>query len=125
MDIAIQFIFDIKDAFQHLIPSFVALADGTAEKQEMINVLGFTAGLLSSYGFVPQVIQTVKTKDTRSFSLQMCIVNTFAVSLWLLFGIVLNSVWMQLWNMLIFISFATILFYKVSAVMSGREPLRV
>ena len=76
-----------------------------------IELLGLAAAFLTTFGFVPQVIKMVKTKDTSSISLSMYVVLVTGVSLWLVYGILLqrpaiilaNSVSMllQLWIIII------------------------
>ena len=76
-----------------------------------IELLGFAAAFLTTFGFVPQAIKIFKSKDTSSISLSMYVVLLLGVSLWLVYGILLqrpaiilaNSVSMilQLWIIII------------------------
>ena len=54
-----------------------------------IELLGIGAAFLTTFGFIPQVIKMVRTKDTSSISLSMYIVLVIGVSLWLVYGILL------------------------------------
>lgn len=49
------------------------------------------AAVLTTLGFVPQVVKMVKTKDVSSISLSMYLVLISGVLLWLIYGIYLKS----------------------------------
>ena len=48
--------------------------------------VGLAAGCLTTFGFLPQVLKSWKTKSTRDISLPMCIVLFFGVVLWLIYA---------------------------------------
>ena len=50
-------------------------------------VVGLCAGLLTTVSFLPQVIRTVKTKSSRDLSLGMVLLVMAGILLWLIFGI--------------------------------------
>ncbi|MDQ3698871.1 MAG: SemiSWEET transporter [Gemmatimonadota bacterium] len=54
----------------------------------MIHYLGYFAGLLTVGSFLPQVIRTWQTRQTRDLSLGMFALLATASSLWILYGIV-------------------------------------
>ena len=58
----------------------------------MIRYLGFFAGLLTVSSFLPQVIRSWRTRQTRDLSLGMFTLLTTASSLWIIYG-VLTSDW--------------------------------
>ena len=49
------------------------------------------AAVLTTLGFVPQVVKMVKTKDVSSISLSMYLVLISGVLLWLIYGVYLKS----------------------------------
>jgi MtN3 and saliva related transmembrane protein len=49
--------------------------------------IGVVAAFLTTMSFVPQVVQTVKTKDTESISLGMYIMFVTGLTMWLVYGI--------------------------------------
>ncbi len=121
MDIIINFFTALQNAFLDLVPSFLSLLKGEITDQDTISLLGFFAGLLTTYGLVPQVIQVIRTKDTQAISLKMYIIFCIGISFWLLFGIAINNVWVQLWNILSLIFSSIILTYKVREVVLLKE----
>ena len=55
-------------------------------------IIGITAGLLSCTTFLPQVIKTWKSKSTKDVSRTMFVIATISTALWLLYGILINSI---------------------------------
>ena len=76
-------------------------------------VIGFIAGTLTTASFLPQVLQTIKSRKTKDISLGMYAAFTFGVLLWLVYGIALNSPPVYLTNGITFILAGTILFLKI------------
>ena len=57
----------------------------------MIHYLGYFAGLLTVASFVPQVIRTWKTRNTRDLSFGMFALLVTASSLWIIYGIIIKD----------------------------------
>jgi MtN3 and saliva related transmembrane protein len=55
-------------------------------------IIGISAGLLSCTTFLPQVIKTWRSKSTNDVSLTMFVIATISTALWLLYGIMINSI---------------------------------
>lgn len=55
------------------------------------DLLGYTAALLTTTAFVPQVVQTLRTRDTRAISLGMYLLFSAGVALWALYGVLLDA----------------------------------
>lgn len=58
---------------------------------DAIEVLGLVAAVLTTSGFLPQIIKTWKTKDVSSLSLPMYLVLCTGMVLWLIYGVLTNS----------------------------------
>jgi len=58
---------------------------------ETIDIFGFIAALLTTSAFIPQVIKTIREKDTKSLSLPMYIILTAGLLLWLTYGILIKD----------------------------------
>jgi len=54
-------------------------------------IVGFLASLLSILNQFPQAIKVFRTQDTRSISLAMYCIVVVAISLWLVYGIMLQD----------------------------------
>ncbi len=57
----------------------------------MLEVIGYTAGALTTLAFVPQVVQIYRTKSVKDVSLAMFLLFTLGVALWLGYGIMTHS----------------------------------
>jgi MtN3 and saliva related transmembrane protein len=55
------------------------------------DAIGYIAATLTTASFLPQALQTFRTKDVSGISLGMYSVFTLGVSLWLLYGVLLQA----------------------------------
>lgn len=56
-----------------------------------IQFLGLAAGTITSFTFIPQVIQIWKTKSAKDLSLVMLLLLITGVSMWLTYGILIKD----------------------------------
>ncbi len=75
--------------------------------------VGYVAAAMTTLAFVPQAVQTIRTRDTRGISLGMYVVFTIGIAFWLVYGIALQSTPMILSNIVTFLLSATILGLKL------------
>lgn len=54
---------------------------------DVITLLGFTAGAVTSVGFIPQVIRGYRTKKLEDISYWMPVVLASGMLLWLIYGV--------------------------------------
>jgi len=52
-----------------------------------VGILGYVAGLITAFTFLPQVIKTWKTKSAKDVSLAMFVIALTNQILWLAFGV--------------------------------------
>ncbi len=74
--------------------------------------LGYLAGVCTAIVFLPQTIQTIKSKNVSGLSLFTYIIYIIGMVSWILYGIYLNSVQMMLFNG-ISLFFALIIVYMI------------
>lgn len=79
--------------------------------------LGYLAATCTTAAFLPQVIKTLKTRDTRSISLGMYVLFVTGVGLWMAYGIVLGDRPIILANGITFMLSAVILVMKARNAM--------
>lgn len=79
----------------------------------MPTVLGTIAGILSTSSFVPQVIKAWREGNTEAISKRMYIVTVSAFVLWTIYGFVIGSFPIIVFNILSLILSATILVLKL------------
>ena len=82
----------------------------------MIDIIGYVAAAITTFSFVPQAIQTIKTKDTSGISLTMYSMFLVGLCLWLTYGILLMAWPIILANGVTIILASIILYYKIRAV---------
>ena len=58
---------------------------------QLADLVGYTAALLTTFSFVPQAVHTFKTKDVRGISLTMYSIFVVGITLWLVYGLLLNA----------------------------------
>jgi len=79
----------------------------------MIEVLGLAAGSLTTIAFLPQLIQTWKSKSAKDISLGMFLLFTGGIILWLIYGIFMKDMPIILANSLTLVFASMILFFKI------------
>ncbi len=58
----------------------------------LTQLVGYIAAFCTTGAFIPQVIQTLKTRDTRAISLGMYALFVTGIAMWLAYGILLRDV---------------------------------
>lgn len=77
--------------------------------------IGYAAAFCTTFAFVPQVIQTWKTRDTSGISLAMYVIFVLGVALWSAYGLLTHN-WPVAWaNLLVFVLAGSILFLKIKS----------
>jgi len=57
----------------------------------MIEIIGFLAASLTTVSFLPQALRVIRTQSTSDLSLLMYTLFIIGVSLWLVYGILLDN----------------------------------
>jgi len=55
-------------------------------------IVGICAGILSCTTFLPQVVKTWRSMSVKDVSLHMFIIASIGTVLWLIYGILINSI---------------------------------
>lgn len=84
-----------------------------------IGTIGMVAAFLTTISFLPQVIQVIKTQDTKSISLGMYSLFVTGVGLWIVYGVFKKDLPLILANTVTFVLAFIILKYKVKEVISN------
>ncbi len=56
-----------------------------------VEIVGFTAGILTSINLIPQIIQSVKTKRVEGVSLTSYLIYDLGLFLWIVYGFLIHS----------------------------------
>ena len=78
-----------------------------------IAVIGLIAGTCTTVSFLPQVMKTIKTKETKDLSLSMYVVLAAGILLWTIYGILIEAFPVILANAVSFVFAAIILILKI------------
>jgi MtN3 and saliva related transmembrane protein len=79
----------------------------------MTELIGYTAAFLTTLSFLPQVIKTLKTRDTSGISLLMYSMFVLGVALWLIYGMLIGNRVIVIANSITFFLSGTVLFVKL------------
>ena len=82
--------------------------------------MGLVAALLTTFAFLPQVIQTWRSGSTAGLNLPMLLVLTSGVFLWLLYGLGTGQLPVALANGATLVLVSVLLFLKLRDVLGGR-----
>ena len=77
------------------------------------SLLGTIAATCTTLAFLPQVIHTIKTKDTEAISLTMYVMFVFGVLCWLIYGILSKDMPLMMGNGLTLILSSVVLYLKI------------
>ncbi len=78
-----------------------------------IEILGLVAAVITTSGFVPQVYKIWKEKSTSAISLNMYLLLTLGLFLWLIYGINIESLPVILANGITLLLVLSIVFLKL------------
>jgi MtN3 and saliva related transmembrane protein len=56
---------------------------------EISSIFGFLAAVCTTVSFIPQVVKTVKTGQTKDISLSMYLIFSTGILLWLIYGVLI------------------------------------
>ena len=90
-----------------------------------IAIVGSLASLLSVLNQFPQAIKVFRTQDTQSISLVMYCIVVVAISLWLVYGIMLNDFPLISANALSLIPIVYIFIIKMKNTIKGIDKLSI
>lgn len=79
----------------------------------MVDFIGYIAAFLTTISFLPQVIKTVKTKDTSGISLGMYSIFFTGICFWLAYGLLKGDMIIALANVITIILAGIVLFFKI------------
>jgi MtN3 and saliva related transmembrane protein len=80
---------------------------------ESVTFIGLLAATLTTVAFVPQVVRAWRTRSTRDISLPMFLVLALGITLWLIYGAMINDLPLIAANLVTLILVLMILFFKL------------
>lgn len=78
-----------------------------------VDYIGYAAGLLITISLLPQFIKSWKTKSTKDLSFLRYVIYVLGISLWLIYGILLENWPIIVVNIITLLMAISILFLKL------------
>lgn len=79
----------------------------------MSDWVGYAAALLTTAAFLPQMMKSIRSRETSHISLGMYVLFCSGVALWLVYGLMLHALPIILANIVTLVLSGTILFMKL------------
>ncbi|MEO5563586.1 MAG: SemiSWEET transporter [Chitinophagaceae bacterium] len=79
-----------------------------------IDILGYSAGVVTAVTFLPQVIKTWKEKSAKDISLMMFVIAIVNEIMWIAYGILLNNWIIILTNSILMVMASIIIYFKLN-----------
>ena len=91
---------------------------------DIINIIGYLAGITQTVRTVPQIFSSLRTKSTRDLSFLMVLLSVFGTLLWLIYGLFSGSMPIIITDsiglvLLVFLLIIKIKFDKIKLVKGG------
>ncbi len=81
--------------------------------QNLTEMTGFVAAILTTFSFVPQVLHVWRTRSVADISLGMYSTYTFGIAVWLIYGILIMSWPIVLANLVTLVLASSVLVMKI------------
>jgi len=78
-----------------------------------VDILGYSAGAITSLTFLPQVIKTWKVKSAKDISLLMFIIAAANEVMWIIYGALLDNWVIILTNIIVLSMALTMIYFKL------------
>lgn len=82
-------------------------------RSNWITLIGLLAAACTTISYVPQVVKTFRTRQTKDISLMMYFILGVGLLLWFLYGLLLKDLPIIIANGITFVLAATVLVLKV------------
>ena len=79
----------------------------------LITFLGLLAATITTMAFFPQILKIWKTKKTEDISFFMYVILATGISLWLIYGFLINDLPLILANLVTIVLVFSVLFLKM------------
>lgn len=78
-----------------------------------VDILGYSAGAITSLTFLPQVLKTWKAKSAKDVSLLMFIIAAINEVMWIVYGVLLDNWVIILTNAIVLAMSLTMIYLKL------------
>ncbi len=78
-----------------------------------VDILGYSAGAITSLTFLPQVIKTWKVKSAKDISLLMFVIAAVNEAMWIVYGALMDNWVIILTNVIVLSMALTMIYFKL------------
>ncbi|MBN9352405.1 MAG: SemiSWEET transporter [Chitinophagaceae bacterium] len=78
-----------------------------------VDILGYSAGFITTLTFLPQVLKTYKEKSARDISLNMFLIAATNEIMWVVYGFLKNDMVIVLTNAVVLVLSLTMVVFKL------------
>ena len=78
-----------------------------------VDILGYSAGFITTLTFLPQVLKTYKEKSAKDVSLNMFLIAAVNEVMWIVYGALKNDMVIILTNVVVLAMSLTMIFFKM------------
>lgn len=78
-----------------------------------VDVLGYSAGVVTTLIFLPQVIKTWKEKSAKDISLLMFVIAAVNDVMWIVYGVMKDDLVILLTNSVVLVMALTMIYFKM------------
>ena len=79
-----------------------------------VDILGYSAGFITTLTFLPQVIKTYREKSARDISLNMLLIEAINEVMWIVYGFLKSDMVIVLTNVVVLGMSLTMIFFKLN-----------
>lgn len=98
----------------------ISVSCPTAAKASLVlEITGYAAAVLTTCSFIPQVIKTIKTRETKGLSLLMYAAFVTGVFCWVLYGVFRRDIPLLAANITTFVLAFVVLCFKIVNTVKG------
>ena len=81
-----------------------------------LNLLGFVAGVFTTFGFLPQLLKAWRSTDAEAISKRTYVISSAAFTLWIIYGVMIGRLPIIVFNALSLAFSGAILALKLRAL---------
>lgn len=87
-----------------------------------VEILGLVGGCMGAFSSLPQTIRILKYKKTDAISLTTYVLLVGSYVLWLIYGIIMDSISITFWNVIAILMGGSVLYLKLTTKEDADTP---
>jgi len=87
----------------------------------LVSIVGYTAMVLTTVSYFPQMVQCFKTKTARGVSMGFLVTILFGLVLWEIYGIMIGDLPLIIGNVIAVANITPVFIFKVKDILKDKE----